>query len=95
MVGANSLPHINNSSASNVKPVTHAGNATETKQKEHLQTLEFKNAPALSKLSDSNVELTGTYNRKGKLGLISDKMIVYVQPSAYIRDKLVPAYKVG
>jgi hypothetical protein len=90
---AKATAHMNNSSMSNVKPVNEIAAVRPPKQKEKTETLEFKLTPSLDKISKSEESLTGTYNSKGKLALISNKMIVYVQPSAYIRDKLVPSYK--
>jgi hypothetical protein len=90
---AKASSHMNNSLLSNVKPVHEVAAAKSPKQKEKADTMEFKLTPSLDKISKSEESLTGTYNSNGKLALISNKVIVYVQPSAYIRDKLVPSYK--
>jgi hypothetical protein len=90
---AKTLTHVNHSSLSIVKPVVEPVAVISSNKKITPDTLEFKVTPSLDKISRSEESLTGTYNNKGKLALISNKMIVYVQPSAFIRDKLVPSYK--
>jgi hypothetical protein len=88
------LVHMPTSSLPEVKPATDAKSAGTTKPPEKPVTLEFKFTPSVDKLTELDSELTGTYNSKGKLAVISNKTIVYVEPSAYIRDQLVRNNKV-
>lgn len=84
--------HANNPYLSIVRNVVESGPVRNERDQTRNNTLEFKFTPSVDKLTDFG-SLTGTYNNEGKLGLISDKTIVYVQPSAFIRDRLIPSYK--
>ncbi len=93
MIGSKMMPHVSNSYLSNVRPVVETNAAQNSKLNEKPKTMEFKFTPSVDKITASETVQTGTYNNQGKLGYINDKMIVYVQPSAFIRDRLVPFYK--
>ncbi len=83
-----------NQSSTYLVNATNASQKNDHREKQDSSTLEFKLMPSVERLNKSEEQLTGTYNNQGKLGLISNSVIVYVQPSAFIRDKLVPSYKV-
>jgi hypothetical protein len=88
------LVHMPTSSLPEVKPAADLKSVGIPKPPEKPVTLEFKFTPSVDKLTELDSELIGTYNSKGKLAVISNKTIVYVEPSAFIREQLVRNTKV-
>ena len=88
---AHTASHLHTS----IKPVASTKELSKDVKENRPETLEFKMTPSVDRLTDFKASYTGTYNSEGKLAMISNKMIVYVQPSAFIRDKLVPSHLVA
>ncbi len=92
-MNAAKLPaNVNSQTLSKMKPVLEIQTQVKEKKEEKPENIEFKMTPSVDKITRQEPSLTGTYNNQGKLGVISNKVIVFVQPSAFIRDKLVPSY---
>ncbi len=95
MVQSFNPAHTTNLLQMSIRPVASTKDSLIGARENRQETLEFKMTPSVDRLTDFKATYTGTYNSEGKLALISNKMIVYVQPSAFIRDKLVPSHLVA